>query len=118
MNDSIYNWFNDKNRVENLEGDLVEYLSFEEITEQELQIDESNFCNGKTFVVTGKFSRPRSFYEELITSKGGKLAGSVSKKTDFLLTNDGDSGSSKSIKAKELGIPIMSEEEFMTKVNG
>ena len=119
MNKSIHDWAKDECRVANLEGvDLIEYLRFEEITEQELQIDESNFCNGKTFVVTGKFSKPRSFYEELITSKGGKLAGSVSKKTDFLLTNDGDSGSSKSIKAKELGIPIMSEEEFMTKVNG
>ena len=79
-------------------------------------MDESNFCFGKTFVVTGKFSQPRSYYEELITNRGGKLAGSVSKKTDYLLTDDPNSGSSKAVKAWELGIPVLSEAEFMAKV--
>ena len=73
-------------------------------------------CFGKTFVVTGKFSQPRSYYEELITNRGGKLAGSVSKKTDYLLTDDPNSGSSKAVKARELGIPVLSETEFMAKV--
>ena len=50
-----------------------------------------------------------------ITDRGGKLSGSVSVKTSFLLTNDGDSGSSKAEKAKKLNIPIMSEDEFIKK---
>lgn len=117
MDDSIHNWFNDNYRVINLEGsNLIGMLNFEE--EPKVEIDKENFCFGKTFVVTGKFSKSRSYYEELITSKGGKLAGSVSKKTDYLLTNDADSGSSKAVKAKSLGIPILSEDEFMGKVNG
>ena len=60
---------------------------------------------------------PRDTISQIITDRGGKLSGSVSKKTDFLLTNDADSGSSKAVKAKELGIPIMSEEEFLAKIN-
>lgn len=116
MNESVRNWFNDDYRITNLEGsNLIRMLNFEE--EPKVKVDESNFCFGKTFVVTGKFSKPRSYYEELITSKGGKLAGSVSKKTDYLLTDNPDSGSSKALKAKELSIPILSEEEFMMEVN-
>ena len=116
MNESVHNWFNDDYRITNLEGsNLIRMLNFEE--EPKVEVDEENFCFGKTFVVTGKFSKPRSYYEELITSKGGKLAGSVSNKTNYLLTNDADSGSSKAVKAKSLGIPILSEEEFMAKVN-
>ena len=53
--------------------------------------------------------------EQIITDRGGKLSGSVSAKTSFLLTNDGDSGSSKAEKAKKLNIPIMSEDEFIKK---
>ena len=115
MNESVHNWFNDDYRTTNLEGsNLIKMLNFEE--EPKVEVDEGNFCFGKTFVVTGKFSKPRSYYEELITSNGGKLAGSVSKKTDYLLTDNPDSGSSKAEKAKSLGIPVLSEEEFMSKV--
>ena len=115
MNESVHNWFNDDYRITNLEGsNLIRMLNFEE--EPKVEVDESNFCFGKTFVVTGKFSKPRSYYEDLITSNGGKLAGSVSKKTDYLLTDNPDSGSSKAVKAKSLGIPVLSEEEFMSKV--
>lgn len=116
MQNSLYDWFKDDYRVTNLEGSkLCQLLHFQ--VEGNVEVDNSNFCFGKTFVVTGKFSQPRSYYEELITSKGGKLAGSVSKKTDYLLTDNPDSGSSKANKAKELGIPILSEEEFMMEVN-
>lgn len=116
MRNSLYDWFEDDYRITNLEGSrLCQLLHFQ--VEENVEVDNNNFCFGKTFVVTGKFSKPRSYYEELITSKGGKLAGSVSKKTDYLLTDNPDSGSSKALKAKELGIPILSEEEFMTEVN-
>ena len=49
----------------------------------------------------------------LIESKGGKVAGSVSSKTHYLINNDAESASSKNKKAKELGIPILTEEAFL-----
>lgn len=70
---------------------------------------------GKTFVITGSvehFSN-RNEVKELIESKGGKVAGSVSGKTDYLINNDLTSSSGKNKKAKELGIPIISEEMFL-----
>ena len=53
--------------------------------------------------------------QERIESRGGKVAGSVSKKTAYLINNDSMSNSSKNKKAKELGIPILTEEEFLKK---
>lgn len=98
-----------------LEAGLLDVIKFVETTSQK---SANEFVCGKTFVITGAFSKPRSEYEQLIESLGGKLAGSVSKKTDYLLTNDAESGSSKAKKAKELGIPILSEVEFLVKING
>ena len=81
-----------------------------------LVVYADDFISGKTFVVTGSFNNyKRSELEQIITDRGGKLSGSVSAKTSFLLTNDGDSGSSKAEKAKKLNIPIMSEDEFIKK---
>ena len=51
--------------------------------------------------------------KEFIENRGGKVTGSVSKKTDYLINNDTESSSSKNKKAKELGIPILSEEDFL-----
>jgi DNA ligase (NAD+) len=70
---------------------------------------------GKTFVVTGKvFHFPnRDALKELIADRGGKVTGSVSAKTDYLINNDVTSTSSKNKKAAQLGIPILSEEDFM-----
>ncbi len=70
---------------------------------------------GKTFVITGSLEHfsNRKELQELIESKGGKVTGSVTKKTDYLINNHTASGSSKNKKARELGIPILSEEEFM-----
>lgn len=85
--------------------------------ESEKDMVQNDFINGKIFVVTGAFNTmKRSEIEKIIIDRGGKLSGSVSKKTNYLLTNDEDSGSSKSIKAKELNIPIMSEAEFLSKI--
>ncbi len=67
---------------------------------------------GKTLVVTGtleKFSR--SEIEKLIKDLGGKAAGSVSKKTDYLVC--GEDAGSKLEKAKELGVKVLSEGEFL-----
>ena len=51
--------------------------------------------------------------KEFSEKRGGKVTGSVSKKTDYLINNDTESSSSKNKKAKELGIPILSEEDFL-----
>ena len=70
---------------------------------------------GLTFVITGSvehFSN-RSEVKELIESKGGKVTGSVTSKTNYLINNNAASASSKNKKANELGIPIISEEEFL-----
>ena len=70
---------------------------------------------GKTFVVTGKVSHfpNRDALKEYIADRGGKVTGSVSAKTDYLINNDVSSTSSKNKKAAELGIPILSEEDFL-----
>ena len=70
---------------------------------------------GKTFVITGSvehFSN-RSEAKEFIEARGGKVTGSVTKKTDYLINNDKTSASSKNKKAQKLGIPILSEEDFL-----
>ncbi|MBR1744216.1 MAG: NAD-dependent DNA ligase LigA, partial [Lachnospiraceae bacterium] len=70
---------------------------------------------GMTFVITGSLTRfeNRNILKELIEKRGGKVAGSVSKKTAYLINNDSMSGSSKNKKAKELGVPILTEEDFL-----
>ncbi len=70
---------------------------------------------GKVFVVTGSLNgfASRNELKEVIEQKGGKVTGSVTGKTDCLINNDSTSGSSKNKKAKELGIPILTEAEFV-----
>lgn len=110
-NKSLYDWWNSNSPIEcNLLLELT--IWFEKSSEK----IENDFISGKTFCVTGSFhSLKRSEIEKVITDRGGKLSSSVSKKTDFLLTNEADSGSSKAKKAAELGTPIMNEEEFLEK---
>ena len=73
----------------------------------------NNLFTGKTLCVTGKFNRfTRDSINEKITSLGAKAASSVSKKTDYLITNEA-SGSSKYKKAIELNVPIITEDEFI-----
>lgn len=70
---------------------------------------------GKTFVITGSLNKfaNREEAKEKIESLGGKVAGSVSKRTDYLINNDINSTSGKNKKAKELGVPIITEEELI-----
>ncbi len=76
---------------------------------------ENQKLAGKTFVITGSVEHfaNRNEAKALIESLGGKVTGSVTSKTDYLINNDIMSGSSKNKKAKELGIPILTEEEFL-----
>lgn len=82
----------------------------QETGESEIQILE-----GKNFVITGSVHHfaNRAEVKELIEKKGGKVTGSVTSKTDYLINNDVESTSSKNKKARELGIPILSEEAFL-----
>ena len=111
-NKAIYDFFTEENIS------MVEELASEmKFIETEKLNNTNDFIAGKIFVVTGKFERmSRSEIEQIITEHGGKLSGSVSTKTSFLLTNDTGSGSSKNKKAMELGIPTMSEEEFFAQL--
>ena len=81
---------------------------------EEKQEEGSQTLQGKVFVVTGSLSYfvNRNALKEEIEKRGGKVTGSVTSKTDALINNDTQSSSSKNKKAKELGIPIISEEEF------
>lgn len=77
--------------------------------------DTSSSVAGKTFVITGSVNHftNRDELKAFIETLGGKTTGSVSAKTDYLINNDVTSNSSKNKKARELGIPVISEEEFI-----
>ena len=95
-------------------GQVDRLLAELELEKEEMVSEEEAVFAGKTFVITGsleKFSN-RKALQALIESKGGKVSGSVSAKTSYLINNDTASNSSKNKKAKELGIPILSEEDF------
>lgn len=88
---------------------LVSHLRFSEPQAADTGLE------GLTFVVTGKVEHfaNRDELKAYIAKKGGKVAGSVSKKTDFLINNDVESTSGKNKKAKELGVPVISEDQFL-----
>ena len=75
-----------------------------------------NTLDGLTFVVTGSLSVERRIVESSIVNHGGKVSGSVSKKTSFLIAGDDANSSSKYVKAIQLGIPIMSEKDLLEKI--
>ena len=89
------------------------YITFPEKITLELK-NEISLAN-KTFVITGKlkYFKNRDEIKTKIESLGGKVTGSVSKKTDYLINNDKNSTSSKNKSAESLNIPILSEEEFI-----
>jgi DNA ligase (NAD+) len=89
------------------------------LEEVNLQIPEANTTEqslaGKTFVITGSLThfKNRNELKAKIEELGGKVTGSVTGKTDYLINNDNQSSSSKNKKAKELGIAILTEEDFL-----
>ena len=105
---------NEKNSVK------FDHLLMEVEIEQEEIDEEGQTLDGKVFVVTGSLEHfgSRNELKDLIEKKGGKVTGSVTSKTDCLINNDIASNSSKNKKAKELQIPIITEEEFMTQYLG
>ncbi len=112
---AFVDYFSDEKNDEIFENLLKEvHIIIEEIDESEQTLD------GKTFVVTGSLNHfgSRNELKDLIEKKGGKVAGSVSAKTVCLINNDAESNSSKNKKAKELSVPILTEEQFMTEYLG
>lgn len=77
--------------------------------------NQDTSLDGLTFVITGKLNhfKNRDAIKDKIESLGGKVTGSVSKNTNYLINNDKDSTSSKNKSAKTLGIPILNEEDFI-----
>ena len=103
-------YFANEKHVEELRR-LLEEL---EIPQEEINTEAQIFEN-MTFVITGSVEHfaNRNEVKDVIESKGGKVTGSVTAKTNYLINNDVNSTSSKNKKAKELGIPIITEEEFL-----
>lgn len=110
---SVRDYFANQHNRETIEK-LLQYLDFAKVQVQEQETGEQPLA-GKTLVITGTVTqfKNRKELKEYIESLGGKVTGSVSKNTDYLLNNDNLSGSAKNKKAKELGIPILTEEEFL-----
>lgn len=94
--------------------DKIWQLSKEFVFETKGNYKTNDLLNGKTFVITGSLNHysNRNELKEVIESNGGKVSGSISSKTSYLINNDIDSTSSKNKKAKSLGIPIINEEDF------
>lgn len=111
--DSFVGYFNDEANLDQFIR-LVKELN---IIHEEISSDTS--MSGVTICVTGDvyiFPNRRAI-KDLVESKGGKLTGSVSRSTNYLITNDTTSGSRKNKAAQEYGIPILTEQEFIDKFN-
>lgn len=103
-------WFHDEQNVIDYK-DLIQYLNIQKTATE--AVDDK--CKGLTFVVTGDVHhyQNRNKLKAYIEAHGGKVTGSVSKSTNYLINNDVTSTSSKNTKAKSLNIPIISEDEFI-----
>lgn len=114
MAKAVVSFFADEENREML-SKLLEEISFEEV---EVSTEVATL-EGKIFVITGSLNHfdNRNQLKEEIEKRGGKVTGSVSSKTDYLINNDKMSASSKNKKAKELEIPIISEEDFLDMIN-
>ena len=108
---SILLWYQKKeNRM------MLEHL-LQEIQVEKIEVKDTSAgsCVGQPFVITGDVHqfKNRNEFKAYVEAQGGKVTGSVSKKTTYLVNNDLESASSKNKKAKELGIPIISEDTFV-----
>ena len=115
LNRNIFEWYENTYRNDCID-DLLSYIDFKD----EIKTETNNNLSGMTFVITGSVYKykNRKELEGVINSYGGKVAGSVSKNTNYLINNDSTSTSSKNMKARELGIPIITEDEFISMIEG
>ena len=105
---SIVDYFSDEKNI-NLINRLKELNLNMRYLGEEVNTSNENI-NGKTFVITGTLSRPRDEIKEEIEGLGGNVTGSVTKKTDYVIA--GEKAGSKLTKANELGIRVLTEEEY------
>ena len=113
---ALLNWFADEGNRALFERLMHELL----VDEVAPKVANDGTCKGLTFVITGDAHtfKNRDDFKAYVERQGGKVAGSVSGKTSYLVSNDGESGSSKAKKAKELGVPVLSEEAFISRFGG
>ena len=106
---NLVNYFHKEENNQKLDY-LMQHLHI-----QQEEIKSQQIFAGMNFVITGSLNHfsNRNEAKNLIESLGGKVTGSVTRKTTYLINNDTASNSSKNKKARELGIPILSEEEFL-----
>ena len=109
MNNNLLNF-----NYEEIDEIVKKYLIFEKNNDI-INIEKENKLNDLTFVITGKLHNYKNRDElvSIIEANGRKVVGSVTKNTNYLINNDINSNSSKNIKAKQLNIPILTEEEFI-----
>ena len=113
---ALLHWFADEGNRALFERLMHELL----VDEVAPKVANDGTCKGFTFVITGDVHtfKNRDDFKAYVERQGGKVAGSVSGKTSYLVSNDGESGSSKAKKAKELGVPVLSEEAFISRFGG
>lgn len=111
LNKNIHDWFKTMYYADNVE-DLAKLMLFKGVTYSQTPQNLS----GKIFVITGSLDHymNRDALKAAIEAMGGKVSGSISSKTTYLINNDSESNSSKNKKAKELNIPIITEEQFLS----
>ena len=112
MNNSLHKWLSE-NHI--MMKELAKEFTFKKEKNNSSSVDLS----GKTFVITGSLIHYKNRDElvSIIESMGGKVSGSVSAKTSYLINNDTQSSSSKNQKAKQLNIPIISEQDFINMIS-
>ena len=100
-----------------MSGKFSDCLPYTTFTDKKIEQNKDLPLSGKTFVITGSLENFNNRDEMIsyIESLGGKVSGSVSKNTDYLINNDVESTSGKNKKAKDLGIPVISENDFLNK---
>ena len=108
---SVVEWYEEEENKNSLQALLDEV----ELIKVDMGPKEGGSCRGLTFVITGDVHqfKNRDEFKAYVESAGGKVTGSVTGKTDYLVNNDAQSTSSKNRKAKELGVPILTEDEFV-----
>jgi DNA ligase (NAD+) len=106
---SFVRYFENEENIKNLDH-LLTHLDFEEIS-----VSEEQKLSGLIFVITGSLNHyaNRNELKNLIEEQGGKVTGTVTSNTNYLINNDVNSNSSKNRKAKQLNIPILQEDEFL-----
>lgn len=126
LEDNIWKWANeylgwmpfedlstDRSRIHEVNWEIVELIKHLDFVQE--SVSAGNTLSGMTFVITGSLNHydNRDALVSVIEQHGGKVSGSVSAKTMYLINNDAESTSGKNKKAKELGVKIISEEDFI-----